>query len=294
MTKIELPSLSEAKTYLVMISLGLIINFIFWHLSFNGWYFYNIPEGSFSLNNIDVNNAMTLETLLDKYEYIKPDRYIYEQMEIVTYVQPMDKMIYPKDHFVFEVTIKNNNDRDTLWYPSMLVLITDSRDYVRGKTFIQLLSEDNGIKSGETKIFIFFFKVPEDMKGDNIYVDVSLYGESYYEYSSYSASEDILSTVIDDTYGQLPCDYQKNLYLGTIQTRFKTFPSYQDYVFLQPISMITSLIPILLLIFSYLRIFKARMTKFLNSDKGVLFIITVLIIASSLIILLISVFFYPS
>jgi len=195
--------------------------------------------------------------------------------------QYWDKVVYAKNLFVFHVEIENTGSL-TLWHPSILVFIVDSTDYVRGKYFIQLWSEDNGIKPTNTNDYILYFDVPDDMKGRDFYVKALLYGKAS---SSYSSFTEPIGLREDDVYGYLPSDWQRNWFLSKTENNFHAYPSLISYVF-QVVSIATNTIFIIVLA---LMLWASEVIKkALGTQYGVYLVVTVFIIIFFLIAFLLS------
>ena len=195
--------------------------------------------------------------------------------------QYWDKVVYPKSLFVFHVEIENTGS-NTLWHSSILVLIVDSSNYVRGKYLIQLWSEDNGIKAKNTSNYILYFDVPDDMKGRDFYVKALLYGKVG---SSYSTSTDLIGMREDDVYGWLPSDWQHEWFLSKTENNFHAYPSLVYYVF-QVVSFATNFIFVIVL--AVMLWASEVIRKALGTQYGFYLVVVVFIIIFFLLVFLFS------
>lgn len=288
---IKLPEIPQAKTYLVTFVLGIMIAFMIWGLSYIGWFRFGTPVNSFPVRHVNSDKAVTLETLLQEHQFIQPQGMkSSDDVDLDITVDYWDKLFYPKDLFLVRTSVTNNYGH-TLWYPTILVLVMDSRDYVRGKTIIELWGEDNAIENEQTVVYSFHFKVPEDMQGDNVFIRAFLYGEFSYEYPYHGNVGDILPTTEDDVYGRLPYDSDRDRFLSSISGKFKTYPPFANYVF-QVVSVIGTFVSVFLFTLSFMAILGEKLRKFLGTDRGFVFIMMVLMIILLFVVFLVSLFFY--
>lgn len=165
------------------------------------------------------------------------DTFFPTQIHFNLSTQYWDKVLYPKDLFVLRVSIKNSGS-NTLWYPSILILIIDSSDLVRGKHFIQLWSADDSIKPGVSKEYILYFHVPDDMKAQNFFAEAVLYGKIEYSCPQITMYNQLLM-LENKIYGTIPEDPNRNWLLAETNGFFHSYPPCVPYVF-QVISIATN------------------------------------------------------
>ena len=237
------PTLKELQNHALPIALGVLVAFFLWYASYNGWFVFTQPPTPFAIDIIEHSEARTWEQLREENpNMLKDSWYVWTDIRFEIATQYWDKVVYPKNLFVFHIEVENMKS-DTLWYPSVVVFIVDSTNYVRGKYSIQLWSEDNGIKAQQTSNYILYFDVPNDMKGRGFYIKALLYGKTI---SSYSPSTDPIGMREDEVYGWLPNDSQGNWFLSKTENNFHAYPSLVSYVF-QVVSIATNTIFIIVL-----------------------------------------------
>lgn len=224
------PTLKEVQNYALTIGLGLLIAFFIWYASYVGWFIFSNPSTPFTVETVERGKATTWEVLKSDYpQMLWSDVWVSTQIHFNVSMQYWDKVLYPKNLFVFHVNIKNTGS-NTLWYPSILVFVVDSSNYVRGKHFIQLWSEDDGIRPEVSKDYILYFDVRDDMKGQNFYLEVILYGKIAHSYPQITIYNE-LSMQEDEVYGRIPNDYAHEWFLGNTHKMFHSYPSLIPYVF---------------------------------------------------------------
>jgi len=237
------PTLKELQNHALPIIIGILVAFFLWFASYNGWFVFTQPPTPFAIDIIEHSEARTWEQLRDENPNMLIDSwYVSTTIRFEISTQYWDKVVYPKNLFVFHVEVENTWS-NSLWHPSVLVFIVDSTNYVRGKYFIQLWSEDSSIKAQQTSDYILYFDVPDDMKGRDFYVKAILYGKGD---SSYWPLTDPIGMREDDVYGWLPNDWQGNWFLSETENNFHAYPKLFNYVF-QVVSIATNTIFIFVL-----------------------------------------------
>ena len=285
----KFPETEEAKTYIITLGLGILISFIFWGLSYHGWGIFHYPGDSFPISIIDINKAVGLETLLSDNDRIRPFEPSQGAPEIRIYINYWDKILYAKNQLVFKTLIENKYS-DPFWYPSILVLIMDSRDYVRGKTLIQLIGDGNGIPASGIALYSFHFQIPDDIRGEPIYIKVFLYGERAREYPGHTSMSEILEIREYGAYGRLPYDIQGR-FTQNKDAIFRTFALLKKYMFnIYPIA--SSIVAPILFTLSFRQIIGEKLKIFLGTNIGILFILIILIALLVLLTFFVSMFFY--
>jgi hypothetical protein len=84
------------------------------------------------------------------------------------------------------------------------------------------MSQDDGIKGGASAEYVFYCDVPDDLKGQNLIVNVFVYGEFV------GNNHPSLSTTQDSVYGTIPNDYDK--VWSVAKTEQQTYPTYPSLV----------------------------------------------------------------
>ncbi len=220
-------TLKEIQNLAFTVIIGIAIASFIWYASYFGWFVFSYPHTSFSINTIEHNEAITWEQLKAQNPNMLPTNpWISTRVQFNISVQYWDKVIYPKNLFIFHAEVKNFAS-ETLWYPSLVVFIVDSSNYVRGKYFFQLWGEDNGIKENFQDDFIFYFDVPPDMKGQTFFVKAVLFGKiaHYYPYIN-----DLINTREDEVYGEIPSDWEHAWFITHTETMFTAYPPLTSYL----------------------------------------------------------------
>jgi len=244
-SRLRPPTLKEVKNLAFTVGIGLLIAFFIWYSSYFGWFLSAHPSAAFSMQMTEHSKALTWEQLKTQNpNMLPPEPLVSTQVHFNISRQYWDKVIYPKNVFIFHVEVKNLASQ-TLWYPSQAVFIIDSSNYVRGKYFFQLLGDDSGVKAESSNDFIFYFAVPPDMSGQTFFVRTILFGKIAY---SYPALSELMSTREDAVYGELPSDWGRGWFISQTETMFTAYPSLVSYL-LQVGSIATNSIFIIALAF---------------------------------------------
>lgn len=283
-SKLRPPTLKEVENYAITVGLGLLIAFFIWYASYVGWFVFGNPPTPFAIDTVERGKAVTWEKLkADHPQMLWSDSWVSTQIHFNLSTQYWDRVLYPKDLFVFHVNIKNVGS-NTLWYPSILIFIVDSSNYVRGKHLIQLWSEDDGIRIGASKEYILYFVVPDDMKAQNFFIEAILYGKIAHSYPQITIYNE-LSMREDEVYGRIPNDYDHKWFLSKTEKMYHSHPSLIPYVF-QVGSIATNTVFIIVL--AIMVWISEKIKAILGTQYGFYFVIIIFIAAFFLIVFLLS------
>ena len=283
-SKFRPPTLKEIQNYAITIGLGLLIAFFVWYASYVGWFIFNNPPTPFVIKTVDRSEAIAWETLKKDYPHMLwPDTWASTQVYFNISTYYWDEVLYPKNLFVFRINIKNTG-KDTLWYPTILIFIVDSSNYVRGKHLLQLWSEDDGIESNTSKEYIFYFNVPQDMKAQNFFIEAILYGMIAYNYPQISVYNE-LPMYENDVYGRIPNDYDHRWFISRTERMYHSYPSVIPYVF-QVSSIATNTVFIIFL--ATMVWISERIKAFLGTQYGFYFLVIVFTIIFFLLVFLLN------
>lgn len=194
-------------------------------LIYNG--FAKIPSSAIYLNNFDDFYAVkTWTAFKTDYPALDPQlisQFPYQRNDINITVNTMDwweEFTHPKNVLALHVRIKVNLGKLWLKLPSVLILLLDQTDRIRGKLYVQYSSEDFFLNGNNETEFTFWLKIPQNMQGQNYRAIVELFGivdsSKSVNYQSIYTPDTFHGIVQpfmenDDVYGTLPSWY----YIGS-------------------------------------------------------------------------------
>jgi hypothetical protein len=135
---------------------------------------------------------------------------------------------------LFHVEIKTNLEGFWLKLPSVLVLLLDQNERIRGKLYAQQGSEDFFLTGQNKAEYTFWYHIPSDIRGQNFRIVVELFGVmdntqsiDYSRIKPLGVKPQPFSEQ-DGYYGNLPSWYYKNDSI-TSDYRYLTFLTFNDF-----------------------------------------------------------------
>ena len=197
--------LKEAKRYFVILVIALVA------LSLTNYFLYfglvRVPSSATYLENFD-NMASVKKWDSFKEEYLSLDPNRVESRGVSVAVNAMDwleELVHPKGVVAVHVNVQVSLGKNYLKYPSILILILDQKDNIRGKLYIQYGSEDSFLSGEEQREYVFFFKVSSDMQGEKYTAIVEVFGKiDYDKETNYMELTNTIYRDHDVVYGLVP------------------------------------------------------------------------------------------
>lgn len=221
---------------IVFILLTLFVNVVV----YEGFFVGTPSSATFVKNFDDFERVKTWKDLKSMFPALDPQN-IPQWHGILVNVTPMtalEDFNRPKKMLLFNVKIQTDLDKRWLKLPSILVLLLDQNDRIRGKLYVQQTSEDSFLTGKNDTEYTFWFSIPSNMRGQNYRIVVELYGvvgntrEIHYERIKspqyfYGTPQPFLD--YEDYYGGLPSWYysenNENRYL-----EFLAFNQFEAYI----------------------------------------------------------------
>jgi hypothetical protein len=201
-------------------------------------FFVGIPSSVTSLNNFDdFEKVSTWSNFKNVYPALDPQNMIQGNYGVtinVTGMNALEEFTRPKDFLLFHVEIRTNLEGMWLKLPSVLVLLLDQSERVRGKLYVQQSSEDFFLTGQNETEYTFSYHIPSNMRGQNYRIVVELFGVVDNTQSiDYSRVKPLVGkpqpfSEHDDYYGNLPSWYYKNDF-STSQNRYLIFLVFNDF-----------------------------------------------------------------
>ena len=114
-----------------------------------------------------------------------------------------DELLQPKTVISFHVSINTGlQTQYSLKLSSLVLLLLDQNDRIRGKLYTQQSSPDFFIFGSNKTDYTFWFEVPSDMQNQQISIIVELFG--IVDYSTSINYQELLTNANDAIYGSLP------------------------------------------------------------------------------------------
>jgi hypothetical protein len=226
-----------SKPLIMWIAIFLVLVFIANVVVYSG-FFVGVPSSATSLNNYDnFEKGSTWSNFKTAYPALDPQNMIYGNYGVtisVTGMNALEDFTRPKDFLLFHVEINAYQQGYWLKLPSVLVLLLDQTDRIRGKLYVQQGSGDFFLTAFGKAEYTFWYHIPSDMRGQNFRIVVELFGVmdntqsvDYSKIQSTQVNPQPFS-VVDGYYGNLPSWYYKNDSL-TSTYRYFTFIAFNDF-----------------------------------------------------------------
>jgi hypothetical protein len=201
-------------------------------------FFVGIPSSVTSLNNLDdFEKVSTWSNFKTIYPALDPQNTIQGNYGVtinVTGMNTFEEFTRPKDFLLFHVEIRTNLERMWLKLPSVLVLLLDQNERIRGKSYVQQSSEDFFLTGLNETEYTFSYHIPSNMRGQNYRIVVELFGVvdntqsiDYSRIKPLGVKPQPFSEH-DDYYGNLPSWYYKSDSI-TSEYRYLTFLMSNDF-----------------------------------------------------------------
>jgi len=232
MKKLRNASKSVIAWLIIFIVLTLVMNVVVY-----SGFFIGIPSSATSLNNFDdFERVSTWNDFKTTYPALDPQILPTNNniMINVTNMNIVEEFTRPKDFLLFHVKIKTTIGRMWLKLPSILVLLLDQNERIRGKLYVQQTSEDFFLTGQNETEYTFWFRIPSNMRGQNYRIVLDLFGVVDNAQSvDYSRIKPLWVkpqpfSEHDEYYGSLPSWYYKDDSM-TNEYRYLNFLAFNDF-----------------------------------------------------------------
>jgi len=205
------------KPAMAWLIIFIVLTFVVNIVVYNG-FFVGIPSSAISLNNYDdFEKANTWSDFKTTYPALDPAnlKANYNVIVNVTNTNFLEEFTRPKESLLFHVSIKTDFEKLWLKIPSVLVLLLDQNERIRGKLYLQQTSEDFFLTGQNETRYTFWFRIPSNMRGQNYRIVVELFGVvDYTRGVDYTRIKPLMVKPQpflenDDYYGSLPSWYYK-------------------------------------------------------------------------------------
>lgn len=173
-------------------------------------YFFNngiltVTSNAIFIKNFDgFENLKNWNQFKEEYTGLKPEESLNSISMKLSFNSIFEEVLYPKSVTGIHIEIDTTDSDKFLQKRSFLIILLDQNERIRGKLYTRYESSDCFLK-GTTTEFIFWFKFPDDMRGEKYSVIVELLGlHDYYTPVSWGSLTDEVKWKYDDVYGQLP------------------------------------------------------------------------------------------
>jgi len=216
--------LSKARRYLIILGVALITLLIVNIVLYNG--IERVSSSATYLNNFNnLDSVKTWEKFKEEHGALNPSQVLSKEVSVsVNSMHWFEELLYPKTIVALHITIQTNFQSKIFFkLPSVLILLLDQKENIRGKLYIQYSSEDSALSGSQEAKYTYWFKVPSDMQGEKYSVIVEVFGvvDSGKSVNFWSLDRSI-SKKEDDIYGEIPYWY----YEGWDTLRYLEFLAY--------------------------------------------------------------------
>lgn len=206
------------RVYLILVVVSAIAIFFSYFVSYRG--FVSVPNNAFLLQNFDdLDKAKSWNDLKEEHTSLEPTQFLSSSISVER--TKYDVMLYPKT--VLMVKVKIETQSSVVSFPSIMVVVLDPNEKVRGKAFLVFSSEDASIEKPDEVEYQFYYDIGEYLQGQRLGVIVQLWGSTSYQSSLPNNWES------DEIYGDVPRSGGGYKQLGYWRGEpFRTFPPFQE------------------------------------------------------------------
>lgn len=208
---------SRLTVYITLVLVCAIGIFSSYYLSYRG--FVSVPNNAFLLQNFDdLDQVKRWDDLKAVHDSLEPIQSPFNKVNITVQRTKYEAMLYPKT--VLMVKVKILSEYNDVVFPSIMIIVLDPNERVRGKAFIVFSTEDTLIEKSTEVEYQFYYNIGSYLQGQKLEVIVQLWG-SIAQISSLPDGYKVSDTV----YGDLPSgDYSYKQLGYWRKDPFKTFP----------------------------------------------------------------------
>jgi hypothetical protein len=226
MTKIQekIKAKKILKDFGIFLIILIIVSVILGGVVVNG-FFFHVPSTATYLQNYENLGSLTWDAFVSNHTQLDSKHIVSTTpADVWITVSRTQSITVPHNYISFEVsygtkfevdqTYGNPYSKATLVQPSLLILLLDQNDRIRGKLYTTQSSPDFTMNGNNETDNLFWFKIPSDMQNQPITLIVELWGVE-------NLASSVGSGYNNDFYGQ----YTHALYIDTGDSVYGTIPS---------------------------------------------------------------------
>jgi len=166
-----------------------------------------LKSAIFIANYDNLEKVMTWNEFKTEHKRLNPELSEFRPETVwanVSFNSQLDELLYPKSLTAIHISIRNNG-KGSIAIPSILVLVLDQNERIRGKIYSEENSKDHILEPEEEAVRTFWFRFPANMQEATYSVIVEFFGKVHEESRQYGGlSSSQTWEEYDEVYGQIP------------------------------------------------------------------------------------------